>query len=71
MFRSYLGAGETVAGYGFTGLLATVFSLTGLGLGIVTVKNQEYYRMFPVLGIVLNLVSLGAVSLILYAGARL
>lgn len=68
---SYLSAGEAGMNYGYTGLLATLFSLVGLCLGIVTVKDKNYYRFFPVMGILLNLAALGSVSLILYAGARL
>ena len=71
VFRAYLGDGETTVGYGFTGLLATLFSFVGLCIGIVTVKEKDYYRLFPVLGILLNLIALGSVSLILYAGANL
>ena len=63
--------GEAPAGFGFTGVLAFAFSAVGLGLGIVTVRNKEYYRLFPVLGTVLNLVVLAGISLILYAGAKL
>lgn len=71
VIRSYLSAGEAATGYGFTGLLATLFSFVGLCLGLVTVKNKDYYRLFPVLGILLNLAALGSVSLILYAGVNL
>ena len=71
VFRSYLDAGETTVSYGFTGFLATLFSFVGLCMGIVTVKEKDYYRLFPVLGILLNLLALGSVSLILYAGANL
>lgn len=69
VYLTYLQDGQATVGYGVTGLLATLFSLTGLILGIVTVKNKEYYRLFPWLGIVLNLVSLGGISLILYLGS--
>ena len=71
VFRAYLGDGETTVGYGFTGLLATLLSFVGLCMGIVTVTDRDYYRLFPVLGILLNLLTLGSVSLILYAGANL
>ena len=71
VFRAYLSAGEATVGYGFTGLLATLFSFVGLCIGIVTVKEKDYYRLFPVLGILLNLMALGGISLILYAGANL
>jgi len=71
VFRAYSRAGEAAAGYGFTGVLATLFSLVGLVLGVVTFRDKNYYRLFPVLGIALNLLSLGFISLILYAGANL
>lgn len=70
VYLSYQSGGIAMAGYGFTGLLAALFSLTGLGLGIVTAQNKNYFRIFPVLGILLNLLSLAAVALILYAGAN-
>ena len=54
-----------------TGLLITVFSLTGLVLGILTVMEKERYLFFPVMGILLNTASLAGISIILYAGANL
>lgn len=71
VFLTYRSAGEATVGYGITGLLATLFSLVGLILGVVTFRDKDYYRIFPVLGIVLNLLSLGGISLILYVGANL
>lgn len=71
VFMTYMSAGDAPAGYGVTGLFATVFSSIGLGLSIVTFQDRQYYRVFPVLGIGLNLIALGGVSLILYVGANL
>ncbi len=71
LFMTYRSAGEAAVGFGFTGLLATVFSVVGLGLGIVTFQNKNYYRLFPVLGTLLNLAALGGISLILYVGANM
>lgn len=71
IYLAYQDGGSSRTGYGFTGFLAAIFSLTGLGLGIVTVQNKNYFRVFPVLGILLNLLALAAVALILYAGANL
>lgn len=71
LFQAYRNDGEAAVNYGFTGLLAMLFSLVGLVLGIVTVRDKSYYRLFPVLGVLLNLAALGGVSLILYAGANL
>lgn len=71
LFMTYRTAGEATVGFGFTGLLATVFSITGLGLGIVTLRDKSYYRLFPVLGTLLNLAALGGIGLILYVGANM
>lgn len=71
VFFSYLNGGEAAVKYGFTGVLAMVFSLVGVVLGMLTACNKGYYRFFPVLGVVLNLMALGGVSLILYAGVKL
>lgn len=71
VYLTYLRGGEATVGYGVTGLLATIFSLTGLILGIVTVRDKDYYRLFPWLGVILNLVALGSISLMLYLGAVL
>lgn len=71
LFMTYRRAGEAKMGFGFTGLLATIFSIIGLGMGIVTIQNKNYYRLFPVLGTLLNLAALGGISLILYAGANM
>lgn len=71
VYLTYRQGGEAPNGYGVTGLLATVFSFVGLILGVVTVQDKHYYRLFPWLGVIFNLVSLGFVGLILYVGSRL
>lgn len=68
VYMTYLHDGEAAAGYGVTGLLAMLFSVAGLILGLITVRNKEYYRLFPWLGTVLNLMVLGGIGLILYLG---
>ena len=54
-----------------TGVLATIYSLIGLILGILTLREKDIYRIFPVLGTILNVVALGGVSFLLYLGSRL
>ncbi len=71
VFFSYRSGGEAAVKYGFTGVLAMVFSLVGMVLGVLTLSDRNYYRIFPVLGTLLNLIALGGVSLILYAGVNL
>lgn len=71
VFLAYRLEGNAPAGYGVTGILVTVFSLIGLLLGVVTVREKDRYHFFPWLGIGLNLLALGGISLILYVGAYL
>lgn len=71
VFFSYQNGGEAAVKFGVTGVLATVFAVTGAVLGVLTACNKGYYKVFPVLGTVLNLIALGGVSLILYAGVNL
>ncbi len=66
VYMAYLNGGEIPVGYGFTGLLAAVYSLVGLILGIVTVQDKDYYRLFPWLGILSNLTALVSMAAILY-----
>ncbi len=65
---SFLQKGSAPISYGLTGLLSMIMSLVGLVLGIVTVLGKDYYKLFPTLGIVLNLISLLGVGFIVYAG---
>lgn len=71
VYLTYRAGGEAQPGYGVTGVLATVFSLIGLVLGILTAKEKETYKLFPGLGILFNLLTLCGISLILYLGAYL
>lgn len=71
VYLAYTRGGQTPGGYGVTGLLATLFALTGLIMGILTVREKVYYPLFPWLGVILNALSLGFVSLILYMGSIL
>lgn len=66
VYLTYQRGGEATVGYGVTGLLATLFSLAGLFLGIVTLRDKGYYRLFPWLGTILNLLVLGCIGFILY-----
>lgn len=71
VFRAYQSGGAARTGYGFTALLALIYSLTGLILGIVTALNKNYYKPVPVAAILLNGASLACIGLILYMGGYL
>lgn len=71
IYLTYVQAGEAPAGYGVTGLLVTVFSMIGLILGVVTVREKDRYKFFPCVGILLNTVALIGIGLVVYAGMYL
>ena len=71
VYLTYQKSGDAPNGYGVTGLLATIFSFTGLILGVICVQDKHYYRLFPWLGVILNLLSLVCVGMILYVGSVL
>ena len=68
IYLTYIQAGSAPISYGLTGFLALIMSLVGLVLGIVTVIEKDYYKIFPVLGIVLNVLSIAGLASIVYLG---
>lgn len=71
VFLSYKQGGVSSARYGTAALLTVLFELTGIGLGAYCLTEKDNFKLFPVLGIVLNVAGLMILSLILYAGAYL
>lgn len=71
IYLSYAGRGQVHGSAGMTGLLITLFSMTGLILGVITAMEKDRYKVFAIAGIILNLLDLAGMSLILYAGASL
>ncbi|MBQ8231918.1 MAG: hypothetical protein IJZ34_08345 [Lachnospiraceae bacterium] len=68
IFLSYQKNGETPVSYGLTGLLATIFSMIGLIIGILTLQEKENFRLFPWLGTILNVLALAVIGVLLYVG---
>lgn len=62
IYLSYLSGGNAPISYGLTGLLAMLFSMVGLILGVLTVREKDIFKLFPVLGILLNLIALGILA---------
>lgn len=60
--------GNALHQYGTVGLLAMIFSLVGLGFGIAAMTEQDVYKFFPITGLLLNILSICALGIILYAG---
>lgn len=68
IYLSYLKGGAAPISYGLTGLLAAIFSIIGLILGLLTVQERERFLLFPILGIVLNLAALGILVFLVQLG---
>lgn len=60
--------GSALHQYGTVGLLTTIFSLVGLGFGIAATMEKDVYRFFPILGLLLNILSIVSLAIILYVG---
>lgn len=68
IYLTYLKDGAAPISYGLTGLLATIFAVIGLILGILTAQEKDMFQLFPVLGILLNLIALGIMVFIVQLG---
>lgn len=68
---SYLRAGNIPRQYGAAALLVMVFAFVGIILGVVSKTEKDKFYFFTYLGITLNVLALGIISVILYAGAYL
>ena len=69
VYQTFLARGEAATNMGVVGLMITFFSVTGMVLGYISQKEQDKYMFFPYMGMVLNVLALGCISVILYAGA--
>lgn len=70
-YLSYMDKGAENMRYGCACLLALLFAIIGVILGVVGRTEKDKFYLFSYVGIALNLVAVGMVSLILYAGALL
>lgn len=70
VYLTALNKGMALHQYGTVGLLTTIFSMVGLGFGIASIMEKDIYHFFPVMGLVLNILSICALGTILYAGVR-
>lgn len=69
VYQTYLARGAASTNMGVVGLMITIFSVTGLILGFISKKEHDMFLLFPYLGMILNIIALGCISVILYAGA--
>ena len=68
IYLSFLLQGQTPISYGLTGLLALLMAVVGEVLGVMTVFERDRFELFPIIGIVLNLVAIFIVGFVFYMG---
>ena len=68
VYYTFLAGGEAMVGYGVTGLLATIFSLVGLVLGILSKLEKDKFYLFSYIGIVTNALAVISIIYMIYVG---
>lgn len=68
LYLAYQKGGDVPMSYGLTGLLAVIFAIVGLILGVMALQEKDVFRVFPVLGIILNLAVLGSLMFVVQLG---
>lgn len=69
IYQTYLAKGNAGSNMGVVGLMITIFSVVGLVLGYLAKNEPDKFKIFPYLGMFLNVAALMCISVILYAGA--
>lgn len=69
LYLSYRNSGTPSEGYGSAAFLALVFSVIGIILAVAGYMQQDRFRLFSNLGIVLNVLNLILISVILNTAA--
>jgi len=68
VYLTFSAGGEAMVGYGVTALLALIFSIVGLILGIMSRLEKDKFYFFSYVGIVTNLLAVSSIGYIIYAG---
>jgi len=58
IYFAYQNNGIAPMQYGAVVILSLMYSMTGVVLGILSYKEQDIFKLFPVIGIILNIVAL-------------
>ncbi|MDE7322467.1 MAG: hypothetical protein K2N73_06985 [Lachnospiraceae bacterium] len=65
---TYLNDGTAPMQYGAVVILAMIYAVAGLTLGIRSLMEKDIFRIFPVIGILLNVLTVIVGGIILYLG---
>ncbi|WP_408070523.1 DUF6142 family protein [Butyrivibrio sp. JL13D10] len=66
VFLSYRNGGQAEPRYAVAVMFCLVYSIAGLVLGILSRMEKDIFRLFPTLGIILNVLSIIWVGMLLY-----
>lgn len=69
IYLSYTNKGVVPDRYGAAAFLAVIFLIIGMGLGLWSTIEKDKFKLFSVIGIAVNILGFGVLSIILYAGA--
>ena len=67
---SYKNGGQALMQYAAAAFVAAIFSCLGLVLGIMSRFEKDIFKLFPNLGIILNLIAVLFITFILILGLR-
>ena len=65
IWLAYTAGGHVKQSYGFAGMFAALFSVTGFIISVYSVRQKDWFKIFPILGIVFNSFSLILLVIIL------
>ena len=68
IYLTYKNKGTALMQYGSTVFLSLIYSVAGLVLSILAFKEQDIYKLYPVLGLILNTISIITCGFILFWG---
>ncbi len=68
VFFTYRDGGQAQPRYAAAALLAAIFSVAGFILGIMSRLERDIFKLFPNLGIILNLIAIVFVVFVLVMG---
>jgi peptidoglycan/LPS O-acetylase OafA/YrhL len=68
VYCTYLDKGNAPMQYGMVVLLSVIYAMTGMLLGVKSLLEKDIFKLFPIMGIVLNVLAVLAGGFILYLG---
>lgn len=68
IYRAYKLSGEIPQNQGAVGLLSVLFAVAGLVLSIISLKEPDTFKLFPVIGLMVSVLALAIWGIVLYLG---